>query len=253
MAGIGGGSSGSSQTNRPWRGQAPYLTDLYKRAEGLYGQGPVQYFPGQTVASRDPVTSQGLEAIANRGLAGSDLTRSAQGLNLQTTQGAFLGGPGANPYLDPTYERAARGIGEQFNRIIAPNIDSRFGAAGRWGSGAHAAAQGAGMQALGQSLGDAATNIYGGNYQAERDRMMSAANVAPTLAGADYADLGQAVNAGMERESYQQQLIDAAMQRFQFGQEQPYDQLARFSNFIGNPVMASSGSSKAKNGQLSVG
>lgn len=240
---YGQSKSSSSSSNVPWASQQPYLENLFKRAENLYQQGPYQFYPGQTVAPESAVSQQALSAIANRGLGGSPNLGSATNLNQATTGGYFLGGPGSNPYLDPTYNRMAQLIGENYNRVVAPDITSRFSAAGRLGSGAYQNAVTASQEQLGQNLSSAATQLYGQNYDAERNRMEAAAAQAPALAAAGYTDLGQAQQAGAAQEAYQQKLIDEAVQRYQYGQEAPAQQLAQYSNFLGQPIMTSFGNS----------
>ena len=252
-ASLGGYQSSSSGTTKPWRGQVPHLLNLYNRAEGVYGAGPQTMYPGTMVAPRDPGAAAGLEGTVQRGLGGSPVTDQAQNLNLATTGGYFLGGPGSNPYLDETYNRGARQFEQQFNRIVMPNIAGRFGMAGRTGSGAEGNALRGAAGELATGLGDLALNTYGGNYQAERDRMMGAAGQAPGLAATDYQDLGAATQAGMERENYAQQLINELVQRHDFAQQEPGNALARFSSLIGQPVMASSNRSNAKSLQGGLG
>lgn len=76
-----------------------------------------------------------------------------------TISGQYLD-PATNPYLNQTYDAAAR--------QITPRVNSLFEASGRYGSGAH-------QGVLGQSLADLGTSIYGGNYNAERARQLAAA------------------------------------------------------------------------------
>lgn len=76
-----------------------------------------------------------------------------------TISGQYLD-PATNPYLNQTYDAAAR--------QITPRVNSLFEASGRYGSGAH-------QGVLGQSLADLGTSIYGGNYNAERARQLGAA------------------------------------------------------------------------------
>lgn len=90
-----------------------------------------------------------------------------------TANGDFLNG---NPYLDATYGRAADQVTSQFNENVLPNISAQFSMAGRTGSGAQAGIQ---MDAAGQvadTLSGLSNDIYAGNYQLERDRMIGAAN-----------------------------------------------------------------------------
>lgn len=94
---------------------------------------------------------------------------------LKTVSGAYLD-PATNPYLDATYKHAAG--------LVGAGIDSRFEAAGRYGSGAHQGVLQEGFNNLG-------TSIFGGNYQAERARQTAAITGAPTFdtgtAGAAFA------------------------------------------------------------------
>jgi hypothetical protein len=76
-----------------------------------------------------------------------------------TISGQYLD-PATNPYLNQTYDAAAR--------QITPRVNSLFEASGRYGSGAH-------QGVLGQTLSDLGTNIYGGNYNNERARQLAAA------------------------------------------------------------------------------
>ncbi len=81
----------------------------------------------------------------------------------RTLAGDFLD-PSANPNLDATYKHDAG--------LVGAGVDSRFESAGRYGSGAH-------QGALQEGLGNLATSVYGGNYQAERSRQNAAMGFAP--------------------------------------------------------------------------
>jgi hypothetical protein len=98
------------------------------------------------------------QTLANHGAANMDAT----------IRGDYLD-PSTNPWLKKTYDMAADSVGS--------GVDSRFTASGRYGSGAH-------QGVLGKTFGDLATNIYGGNYQQERGRQMTAALGAPEYASA---------------------------------------------------------------------
>lgn len=82
---------------------------------------------------------------------------------LKTIRGNYLN-PASNPYLDQTYQHAAN--------LMGANVDSRFEAAGRYGSGAH-------QGVLQEGLGNLANQIYGMNYQTERGRQAAAVGGAP--------------------------------------------------------------------------
>jgi hypothetical protein len=55
----------------------------------------------------------------------------------KTAAGDYLN---ANPYLDKMYDSAARGVTRAYQTATAPNTDSTYETAGRYGSGAHGSA-----------------------------------------------------------------------------------------------------------------
>lgn len=297
----GGGSFGrqrSSSKSGPWAGVQPYLRDVYQQARTQY-YGPEQtYYPGQTYADLTPTQQQGLYDLRSRaaggtaqtgqfgdflsgalqqgtlqdaiGSAGSAIDPSAMQALSQTAQGQSLTG---NPYLDQQYQLASRNIGEQFSNITSPDIAATFGGAGRTGGGLHLQAQQAAQGELAQQLGDVATNIYGGNYQLERQRQLEAARqlgsmglaqgqlgadiygrqqqtgiqagaLVPTLADLQYGDIDQLMRAGGIEQQQQQRGIDEAMARHYFRQNAPTEALARYANII-QGLMAQSSRSRA--------
>lgn len=75
-------------------------------------------------------------------------------------------------YLDPKTNPWLAEVGDIVSGKIGASVDSRFSGAGRYASGAH-------QDVLGDSVGDALTQLYGANYQAERQRQAQAALAAP--------------------------------------------------------------------------
>lgn len=137
----------------PFRLAKPYLANLYGSAQNLYR--------------------------SNRGAPSwiNDLYQSAamgggpfQGLS-DTASGSFLN---ANPYLDTTFGNAAESVTNAYQKSVVPGIRSNFGLAGGYNRGSEAFALSDAQRNLGDSLGVLANNIYGGNYQSERDRMAQA-------------------------------------------------------------------------------
>ena len=230
-----GGSGGSKSSSDPWWGQQPYLRDIYARAQGQYPT-EMPFYPGETVAARDPATTRGLnaaEALAGGGAPGSE---AALGLAQREVGGEYLG---ANPWLDSMYDRAAKAVTRNYQQTIQPGIDTSFAGADRIGSGAHLAATREGQRGLGEGLSNLAVDVYGGNYDAERARMGAAADRIPMLEAARYGGAERLIGTGAEREAYQQRLIEAGRERYEYGQQEPWQRLGLYSNAIGQPVMTS--------------
>ena len=93
------------------------------------------------------------------GLGGTEINDNASNLVNQTLQGDFLN---SNPFLDQTFNRAAD--------LTRGRLDTEFAGSGR--------NLGAAQPARSEELQTLASNIYGGNFQAERDRQQGALGLA---------------------------------------------------------------------------
>lgn len=176
----------STVQETPWF--QPYM-------QKMVDKGP---YPGQTFTPFAPATEAALGGIQQRALQGSPVVSEAQRHATNILQGDYLN---ANPYLDQAYQ-----MGE---RSIMPGINATFGAGGRTGSEAH-------TQALGSGLADLSAQIYGGNYQQERQRQMQALGFAPTLAAQDYLDLSQLAGVGQAVEGKGMEALQDQMSRYYF-------------------------------------
>lgn len=100
-----------------------------------------------------------------------------------TITGQFLN---ANPYLDATYEQAARRMADVYSTATAPGIIAAAQRSGNFGGSAMDEALALSRKELATGLGDLATDIYGGNYAAERARQLAAQQAAAQLYGTGY-------------------------------------------------------------------
>lgn len=104
-----------------------------------------------------------------------------------TAQGQFVN-PESNPYLDAYYDRATQNVQRTFQESLSPGLDAQYSMSGRLGSGSYANARDTLEDQYGQQLGDIATGIYGGAYDQERQRQMSAAGQLGGMFNQDYAN-----------------------------------------------------------------
>ncbi len=100
-------------------------------------------------------------------------TNGGGGKNALTAaaNGAFLN---RNPYIDQQYDAAARPLTRNYMTATAPQTDSNYELAGRYGSGVLGNARSQNEQNLGKSLGDLGANLYGQDYANERGLMTQA-------------------------------------------------------------------------------
>ena len=189
---------------------APFLAYGANEAQRLYNQGGgFNYFPENTVAGFSPEQQMAMNLQTNRALSGSPLTREAQNLSLNTLRGDFLSGN--NPYLQ-----------QAVLDPITQNVQSQFSRAGRLGSGAN-------QDVLARSL---ATPLMQ-NYETERARQNAMISAAPSIARADLQDYADLARVGAMRQDQAQRQIAANMDRFNFLQAAPAQNLNQFLGQVG--------------------
>jgi phage terminase large subunit-like protein len=120
---------------------------------------------------------------------------------------------------------AERAMFDNVANAVTPQITGSFEGAGRYGSGAYA-------NALTSALSNTAGNLAYQNYANERQNMTRATALAPTLANQDYANLQQLASVGDARQQLGQQQINADINRYNYDQNLPYNNLANYMRMI---------------------
>jgi hypothetical protein len=167
-------------------------------------------------------------ALQARAQAGSPLTSAAQNQLYGTIQGDYLGG---NPFFQGAFQPAAQAATTAFNTAIG-NVTSGASKAGRFGSGAMQNLQNAAAGELAQKLTGTAGQLAYQNYADERARQQQATFGAPQLAEADYADINRQLAAGQLGEGYQNQALQADIQKYNYQQQLPQQQLTNYLNQV---------------------
>jgi len=203
----------------------PYITYSLGEAKRLYEgmpQAPETLTPEQSAYSQ-----QAIQQAAQRAQAGSPLIGAAQEEQLATIQGR-----GVNPFLAGALEQANRLAGEQYTRNIQ-NLQSQASSAGRYGSAAMGQQAGQAQDIFARSLAEQGGQLAYQSAEAERARQMQAAQAAPTMAAADYADIQRLLQAGQAQEAYGQQAIQGRLA----AQQIPMQNLQQAANvFYGAPL-----------------
>lgn len=227
------GSSSSpdrtTQVTEPPAFIKPFMQYGAEQARSLYGTGGPQYYPGNTVVPFAPQTEQALGMTEQRAMNGSPVNQAAQDYatrTLNTTPTSQFGNV-HNPYADATFNQAADATRTQ--------LDSQFAGSGRNITGA--------MPARSEQLNNLATQIYGGAYESERDRMaqdlqqqqsrqFGVAGLAPTLANQDYVDLNALGGVGGQVEDLTGRLMQDQSARYDFTQNAPQINLDNYLSRI---------------------
>lgn len=214
------GGGGTSTTTQEVPEELKPLATAYTDKAINLGNQSYNPYQGQRYADLNPMQNTGLLMTAQRALDGSYTVDNAE-----SQLNDVIAGGNTNPYLDAMYNQAAG--------KVAGSVNSNFANAGRYGSGAHTAS-------LTEGLGNMATQLYGGAYEADRGRQMQAIGMAPQFAQQDYADAGQLMNAGQILQDQQQQNMDFGYEQYQEAENDPYKRLAAMAGIFGSQPFGSS-------------
>jgi len=223
--GGGGGGGSTSQTNNQLDPTiAPYVGYGLQEAKNLYQTQSPEYYAGQTYVSPSAQTTSALQAAQNRALGGNPLLPAAQQQQQDVISGNYLQN---NPYFNQALAGAAQGATQNYNDAIKA-AQGNASIAGRYGSGVSADIQNRAANTLSNTLANKYGELAYSNYAGERGMQNQAAQNAPALANADYADIQQLMNVGKTQEDYSKTALQADIDRFNFEQNKPYQKLSAY-------------------------
>jgi hypothetical protein len=146
----------------------------------------IQDIPDWQKALLMPALSQSYGLLQQQQGQSYPLLSPAQDTLGKTISGGFLN---SNPYLDATYNQAAKAVTDNYNSVVRPQNDALFYKAGAFGpsNSAYDETVARNQFGLGQNLQNLATNIYGGNFAQERQNQLNASINAPAFSQASAA------------------------------------------------------------------
>jgi hypothetical protein len=230
-------------SSMPLGSREEYLNELLGLARGTFAGPQPTFFPGQTYVPPSAETLQSLEQQTSLAQSMTPMLQRAQqayetslGQLGQTAGGQFLQG---SPYQEAMIAAATRPLTQQFGEQVLPGISSQFSAAGRYGSGAMERAQERATEGFGRALGDVTAGIVAQDYGRERQFQEAAMRDVGTLAGrapqffaASFLPSTALAQVGAQREAIAAQPLQEEMARFQFQQDLPFNQLARYASLV---------------------
>jgi len=237
------GNTTTTQTTQPWSQQIPFLTGSGSGVQGNYAGGPVtnpavvnpsnmpgvlpaaaglyqnytpQYFPNSTVSPFTGAQQAGLGQLENFGISGgSPAVNNAAGQIANIENGDYLSA--GNPYFS--------GMVNSIQNAVAPGINSMFANANRYGSNAN-------QQAVASAVTNAAAPLAMQNYQQGLSNMLQGAYVAPNLQQAQLAPANALLTAGGTEQAQNQAQLNDQIQRFNYNQMLPYNQLNAYEGAV---------------------
>lgn len=282
MGGGGGGKGGGSaetettSNSAPWGEQIPYLIGgtnsngdtvkgVFPEAARLYDSGGLagDYYNGSTVAPESDYTTQARQMVANRAANGSGIINTATDSTSNILNGnAQANNTGLNalnsfteddnPYISDLYNKAA-------GNAVA-TVNSNFSKAGRYGSGAQAAA-------VSDTASNLANQMYSNAYNQKLNAagqsanaynhgvntQLAAATTGQSLGNQAYTDAAQLANAGASLDDYNQSVTDADVDRWNYNQQKDLIALQNYLNLVGGTYGGQSTSNSESSGGSSGG
>ena len=217
-------------TNAPPAFLEPYLRQGAEAATQLYNSGG-GFYQGNTLAPQSALTQQALQLTANRALNGNPLDAAAQQSTLATARGDYLN---SNSYLNAAADAANRSTVRQFRDATMPGLQGSFSRAGRFGSNAAGNAVQGAQEALATGLSDSNAKLFGQEYSNERQRMLGAAQLAPSLTQTDFRNLSVLEGVGGTLDDRAQDELNARIAHHGQARTGLDEYLARLNGVSGN-------------------
>lgn len=252
------GNTTEIQSSQPWSGQLPYLSGtlnpaepqyyagagagadisqgtpgVYTNAANVYENNVPQYYPGTTYAPETGAQSSAITGEENLGLNGSPITAASNAAATNILNPSFLNSNPGNSY----YQGVLSGNSPSINAAIAnaePGIMDQFtgGQTVSPGSGAsYGVGQGVANAVAGQ-MNNAAAGLSS-NYGQAAGQQNTANLIAPSTQGMSYTDLSNAYNAGSTQQGLNQNTINDAISRYNYGQTLPMNMLDWYNGVVG--------------------
>jgi hypothetical protein len=222
MGGGGGSQESKTELSPEFK---PFVNFSLEEAKRIYQGMPAA--PETLAVGPSAATSQALQMAQERAVGGSPLLRAAQEEQLATIQGR-----GVNPFLGGALEQANRLAGERYTQNIQ-DLQAKASSSGRYGSSAMGQQAGRAQDIFARALTEQGGQLAFSSAEAERARQVAAAQNAPQMSAADYADMQRLLQVGQAREGYDQQAIQGRLA----AQDIPLQRLQRAANvFYGAPL-----------------
>jgi hypothetical protein len=258
---LGGGGGDQSNEFKPPEYTVQGWKDYLSNAQSI-AQGGLQPYGGQTVADLTPMTGGGLQMLSNYAMNGTPERSAAGAALIQQMQGganpyATMANPyaGDNPYLQSMLQNSNDLIAQNFAKGTAAQTDSAAARSGAFGGSAYNQMTQDNARTLAGSIAANTNNLLSnqynqsanmaenalnratGAYDTSQGRALQAAGTSQGQQGLDLQAIQALIAGGQVPQQYQQQLLNAAQNYYQQGQQAPFT----LSDFLGGALGRASG------------
>ncbi len=202
--------------------QQQQLLDLVIPLAEQFAANPPQLFPDSAVSPFNPLQELGQGAVLGAASGPvTDIADSAAGVqNFLSSDVLF---PSTNPALQETIQGAIRPLLQEFSQTVLPGIRSGANLSGQFGGSREGVAQGIGIQALLNQIGDTSAQVQTDAFSQGLDAMVRGLAVAPNTANLQTAP-GQIIEGvGGQQRGLDQAFLTEAANRFLAEQTIPFN------------------------------
>ena len=230
----------------PWKGQAPYLTDLYSQAQNQFNQGPAQFYPNRLTALPSDTTLQAEQmleqtALGQQSALTDNITPAFQG-SLMSPYQAFT-----DPLLQQSLAAGLRPIEESTSRLLQQARRDAT-SAGQLGGSRQGILESEVLKDLLTKQSDVASRLYGDVYGDLTKSRTAALGLSPTIMSA-YTTPAQTLAAvGASEQARSQADINEQIARFNFQQQAPGQLLNQYGNIVAGSILPPSVTSSSLGG-----
>ena len=240
----GGGSKSSTTTTKPSPAQEAILLEQLSLEQGLKQKGELQFFPGQTLAREDPLTGLGqqLQIGGAAGIAGlsPDILASVQRL-----LGADIVG---DPRTEALAQAVTRPLEQQFQEQTLPAISSAATQQGAFGGDRANILKAQAARDFSQVTGDVRAKVFADALRQGLGAQQGAIAGLPNVFQGLLQPSREVLDVGAQRQDRSQQEIEAARERFEFGQFAPTDLANRLNTILSGLNFGTISTSKTSGG-----
>ncbi len=228
------GSAPSTQTmkSEPWEGQAPYLRDLYSKAQALPVQ---QFYTGQTYANPSDLTFQA-EQLAQQAALGPQSTIAGSIIPSIQEQLMSPAQRFNDPLLQESLRAGLRPMEESASRLLQQARRDATGA-GQLGGTRQGILESEVLKDLLTKQSDVASKLYGDVYGDTLSAQARGLAFAPQAMSTLMQPSTSLSNIATAQTARAQQPIDEAMRRFAFEQAAPGEALSQYANIAAGTIL----------------
>ena len=227
-----GGSDEQESTQQviPWCGAQPHLSTMFNTAGQLVNQGSPAYYPGQTFAGRDPLSDQ----AQNLSLNYATSSMPGQIYDAQRAQSFALNSPDVanNPYVQNMMAANQFNVQQNLSENILPRLGSGAVAAGQYGGSRQGIAEGLAARDSQQALATANAQTMMDAYTKGLGAQQGALAMAPQTMGMGLMPMDIMGQVGQYNTGIDEQALGADMERWNYNQNLPWENLNRYSSIV---------------------